>query len=79
MVEHVTELIAMVSSPHIGMITELHMAASILSNDRYDSGAIIHVCNNKNHFKDYKIAADGQEVLMENFNAEKSLAKGVWN
>ena len=62
----------MVSSLHIGMITELHMATSTVSNDWwYDSGATIHVYNNKNHFKDYKITADGQEVLMENFNAAK--------
>ena len=75
--EHVTELIAMVSSLHIGIITKLHMAASTISNDWwYDSGVIIHVCNNKNHFKDYKITADGQEVLMGNFNAAKVVGKG---
>ena len=59
------------------MITELHMAASTVSNDWwYDSGATIHVCNNKNHFKDYKIATDDQKVLMGNFNAAKVIGKG---
>ena len=53
------------------------MAASTISNDWwYNSGATIHVCNKKNHFKDYEIAADGQEVLMGNFNAVKVIGKG---
>jgi hypothetical protein len=59
MVEHETKLIAMVSKLHIEMITILHIAASTMSNDWwYDSSATIHVCNNKNHFKDHEVAKD---------------------
>jgi hypothetical protein len=37
-------LVAMVSKLNIGMITELYMAASTMSNDWwYDSGSIIHI------------------------------------
>ena len=77
MAEHVTELIAMVSSLHIGMVTELHMAVSTISNDWwYDFGATINVCNNKNQFKTYEVVQDGQEVLMRNSNAAKVTGKG---
>ena len=41
--EHKPELVAMVSKLHIGMITELHMATSTMSNDWwYDCGATIY-------------------------------------
>jgi len=43
-IEHETKLVAMVSKLNIGMITELYMAASTMSNDWwYDSGSIIHI------------------------------------
>jgi hypothetical protein len=59
-VEHETKLIEMVSKLHIEMITKLHIAASTMSNDWWhDSGATIHVFNNKNHFKDHEVAKDG--------------------
>ena len=77
MVDFEPELVAMVSDLHIGMITELHMAAVTTSKDWwYDSGATIHVCNNKNQFMDYEIAEDGQEVLMGNSNSAKVVGKG---
>jgi hypothetical protein len=44
----ISEMIVMISEMHISMITELHMAASTKSSGWwYDSGAIVHVCNNK--------------------------------
>lgn len=46
MVEHETKFVAKVSKMHIVMITKLYMVAS----------------NNKNHFKDYEVTQDGQEV-----------------
>ena len=46
MVENGTKFVAMVSKLHIILITKLYMVAS----------------NNKNHFKDYEVAEDGQEV-----------------
>ena len=78
MVELGTEdLVAMVSDLHIGMVTELHMAGIKISDDWwYDSGATVHVCNNKSHFKSYEDTEDGQEVLMGNYNAAKVLGKG---
>ena len=78
MVEHKTELVATVSKLHI--ITELYMAASIMCNEWwYDSGATIHVsmyATNKNHFKYYEVAKDGQKVPMRNYNAAKLMGKG---
>jgi hypothetical protein len=35
----------------------------------------IHVCNNKNHFKDYDVAEDEQKVLMGNYNTIKMMRK----
>ena len=70
-------LVAMVSDLHIGMVTELHMAAVTKSDDWwYDSGATIHVCNNKSQFKDYEIVDNGDEVLMGNHNSAKVMGKG---
>ncbi|KAL0318279.1 UNVERIFIED_CONTAM: hypothetical protein Sangu_1984100 [Sesamum angustifolium] len=42
----------------------------------YDSGATIDVCNEKNLFKDYVIAAKGGKVLMKYANAIAVLEKG---
>lgn len=70
-------LVAMITDSQIGMVTELHMAIGTMSNDWwYDSGATIHVCNNKNQFKTYEAVQDGQEVLMGNSNAAKVTGKG---
>ncbi|GKD15738.1 retrovirus-related pol polyprotein from transposon TNT 1-94 [Tanacetum coccineum] len=60
-----TEITAMVSEMNIGMIQELHMASVTTTNDWwYDSGAITHVCNNRDLFKTYKETEDGHEVMM---------------
>jgi hypothetical protein len=77
MVKQETKLVAMISKLCNGMINELHIPTSTMSNDWwYDFGATIHICNNKNHFKDYEVAQDGQKVLMRNSNAIKVRAKG---
>ena len=56
MAEHEIELVAIVSKLYIGMIIELHMTASAVSNDWwYDTSVTIHVCNNKNYFKYYEV------------------------
>uniref|UniRef100_A0A2N9EDW1 Retrovirus-related Pol polyprotein from transposon TNT 1-94-like beta-barrel domain-containing protein n=1 Tax=Fagus sylvatica TaxID=28930 RepID=A0A2N9EDW1_FAGSY len=43
----------------------------------YDSGATIHVCNNKMLFKEYVEAGNGLEVLMGNHNTAKVLGTGT--
>ena len=59
------------------MITELHMASRVVSNDWWlDSGAIIHVCNTKSMFNVYKELKEPQEVLMGNCVTAKVLSKG---
>ncbi|KAL0406181.1 UNVERIFIED_CONTAM: hypothetical protein Slati_3932000 [Sesamum latifolium] len=66
----------MVSNLHIGMVTELNMAAAVKSFDwLYDSGATVHACNDRNQFKHYEDAAEGQQVLMENANIATVLGK----
>ena len=66
------EIIAMVTEMRIGMITEVNMAAATNSSDWwFDSGATLHVCNEKAQFKTYVIATDGEEVLMGNDNSTK--------
>ena len=75
---HTEDIIAMVSEMQIGMITELNMAATVKSSDWWlDSGATIHVCNDRAQFKIYKTEDDGQEVLMGNHNGAKVLGKGT--
>ena len=67
-----TELIAMISDAHISMITEVNMATGTKSTDWwYDSGATVHVCNNKSLFKEFENADEGQQVLMGNNNTVK--------
>ena len=74
----IDNIVAMVSMMHIGMITELNMAAVIKSSDWWlDSGATIHVCNDKAQFKTYEASTDNQEVLMGNHNSAKVLGKGT--
>jgi hypothetical protein len=71
----VDEIVAMVSEMQIGMITEVHMANAAKNSSEwwYDSGATIHVCNNKMLFKEYVEAGNGLEVLMGNHNIAKVL------
>ena len=48
----------MVSEMHISMVTEVHMASVSNTNDWwYDLGATIHICNDKNQFKNYEVVA----------------------
>ena len=71
----VDEIVAMVSEMQISMITEVHMASATENSSEwwYDSGATIHVCNNKTLFKEYVEAANGIEVIMGNHNTAKVL------
>uniref|UniRef100_A0A2N9EYR8 Reverse transcriptase domain-containing protein n=1 Tax=Fagus sylvatica TaxID=28930 RepID=A0A2N9EYR8_FAGSY len=75
----IDEIVAMVSKMQIGMITEVHMASAAEDSSEwwYDSGAIIHVCNNKTLFKEYVEAGNGLEVLMGNHNTSKVLGTGT--
>jgi hypothetical protein len=75
----VDEIVAMVSEMQIGMITEVHMASAAENSSEwwYDSGATIHVCNNKMLFKEYVEAGNGLEVLMGNHNTAKVLGTGT--
>jgi ethanolamine utilization protein EutP (predicted NTPase) len=47
--DEVRELVAMVSNIQIGMITKLNMATNVVKTSDWwlDSGATVHVCNNK--------------------------------
>uniref|UniRef100_A0A2N9G9K8 Reverse transcriptase Ty1/copia-type domain-containing protein n=1 Tax=Fagus sylvatica TaxID=28930 RepID=A0A2N9G9K8_FAGSY len=75
----VDEIMAMVSEMQIGMITEVHMANAAENSSEwwYDSGATIHVCNNKMLFKKYVEAGNGLEVLMGNHNTTKVFRAGT--
>uniref|UniRef100_A0A2N9GRF5 CCHC-type domain-containing protein n=2 Tax=Fagus sylvatica TaxID=28930 RepID=A0A2N9GRF5_FAGSY len=75
----VDEIVAMVSEMQIGMITEVHMANAAENSSEwwYDSGATIHVCNNKMLFKEYVEVGNGLEVLMGNHNTAKVLGTGT--
>jgi hypothetical protein len=75
----VDEIVAMVSEMQIGMITEVHMASAAENSSKwwYDSGATIHVCNNKTLFKEYVEAGNGLKVLMGNHNTAKVLGIGT--
>ncbi|KAL0434942.1 UNVERIFIED_CONTAM: hypothetical protein Sradi_0202100 [Sesamum radiatum] len=74
---NVDEIVAMVTNWHINFVTERNMATAVQSNDWwYDSWATIHVCNEKNIFKDYEIATERQKVLMGNANTAAVLGKG---
>ena len=75
--DEVRELVAMVSNIQIGMITELNMATNDVKTSDWwlDSGATIHVCNNKAWFKTYEELKKPEEVLMGNHNSAKVLGK----
>lgn len=75
--QEVAEIVTMVSHWSIGLISELHVAAATKSCDWwYDSGATVHVCDDKSQFKTYEEVPDGHEVLMGNHNTTKVLGKG---
>jgi hypothetical protein len=73
MVEENSDIVAMVSNLHISMISELNMAdAKSKSLDWwYDTGATVHICNNKSHFKSLEDATVGQQVQMGNNDTAK--------
>ncbi|KAH9669996.1 hypothetical protein KPL70_022027 [Citrus sinensis] len=71
------EICAMVSEMQIGMITETNMAETKSYDWWLDSGATIHVCNDKKFFLSYKEEMEGQMVLMGNNNAAIVAGKGV--
>jgi hypothetical protein len=75
----IDEIVAMVSEIQISMIIEVHMASVVEDSSEwwYDSGATIHVCNNKTLFKEYVEGANGLEVLMGNHNTAKVLGTGT--
>ena len=60
------------------MVTELNMATAIKAHDLwFDSGATIHVCINRQHFKSYIKLEDLEEVLMENHVTAKVQGKEI--
>ncbi|KAH9722428.1 hypothetical protein KPL70_006731 [Citrus sinensis] len=71
------EICAMVSEMQIGMITETNMAVTKSYDWWLDSGATIHVCNDKKFFLSYKEETEGQMVLMGNNNAAIVAGKRV--
>ncbi|KAG6529327.1 hypothetical protein ZIOFF_011524 [Zingiber officinale] len=72
------DIVAMIADLKIGMITECNMATSEKSADWwYDSGASVHVCNERNLFKNYELAAKEEKVLMGNHDTTIVLGKGT--
>ena len=74
----IEDIVAMVNGKHIDMITEVHMV--VIANPFnywFDSGAMVHVCNNKEQFKTYNKSSIEQQVLMGNHNKAKVLGKGT--
>lgn len=74
------DLVAMVidsmKSMEIGMVTELNMATTEKSCEWWlDSGATIHVCNDRLQFKGYE-KVENREVLMGNNQAVKVHGQG---
>ncbi|XP_071928279.1 uncharacterized protein [Coffea arabica] len=73
LVDECAEIVAMMT---FGTLTELHMTTPTSSKDWwYDSGAAIHVCNEKNQFKSYELL-EGHEVVMANGVRAKVHGKG---
>ena len=59
------------------MVTELNMAFVAVTSDWWlDSGATVHVCNNREMFKIFNDLKEPEEVLMGNDAAAKVLGKG---
>ena len=71
-------LVAMVFEMQISMVTKVHIVFVSNTNDwLYVSGQTIHICNDKNQFKNYEVVAQGHEVLMGNNNTIKVHGKGT--
>ncbi|KAL0463234.1 UNVERIFIED_CONTAM: hypothetical protein Slati_0211000 [Sesamum latifolium] len=61
---NVDEIVAMVINWYISFVTELNMTTAVQSNDWwYDSGATIHVCNDKNLFKIMRLQQKDKRFL----------------
>ena len=74
------ELVAMVFEMQIGMIIDqqLNMAATKSSNLWLDTGATIHICNDKSMFSTYEEKKDDEVVLMKFIFQPRFLEKYVW-
>ena len=73
-----TLFIVMVSEIYIDMITKVHIIVIANSFDWwFDSGAMVHVCNNEEQFNTYEESSLEQEVLMGNHNRAKVHGKGI--
>ena len=75
------DLVAMiiegVQCMYIGMMTKLNMATQGRSLEWWlDSGATVHVCNDRNQFKIYE-EVNNREVLMGNDNSAKVCGQGT--
>jgi hypothetical protein len=59
------------------MITLLNIVTNVVKTSDWwlNSGATIHVCNNKAWFKTYKELKKSKEVLMGNHNSANVLGK----
>ena len=74
----IEDIVTMVSGIHIDMITEVHIAVTANPFDWwFNSGATVHVCNNKEKFRTYNESSIEQKVLMGNHNKAKVLEKGT--
>jgi hypothetical protein len=75
--DKVRELVVMVSNIQIRMITEINMRTNVVKTSDWwlDSGATVHVCNNKAWFKTYEELKKPEEVLMGNHNSTKVFGK----
>ena len=62
------EICAMVSEMQIGMITEINMVETKSCDWWLDSGATIHVCNDKKFFISSKEETEGQKSSFELFH-----------
>lgn len=65
----------MIEEDIICMVTEVNLMENN-SDWWFDSGATVHVCNNRALFKTYEEITDGQEVQMGNHNRAKVSGKG---
>ncbi|OIT22056.1 hypothetical protein A4A49_57908, partial [Nicotiana attenuata] len=76
-----SDIVAMISAftnLNLSMVTECNMAATMKSADWwYDSGATVHVCNDKSFFKHYEVATSDEKVLMGNHDTAKVFGKGT--
>lgn len=66
----------MVSEMQIGMIRELNVAAAKTNEWFLNSGATIHVYNDKAQFKTYYDLKEPEEILMVNSIVAKVVGKG---